>query len=87
MTLDCAGALGGWTPISNDFEFTRIDLMTGNFANVGACSTGRREIKSDAPFGLWVWGWGTPLTSTFTENVSYGYPGGMNVQPINTVIL
>ena len=87
VTLDCAGALAGWTPISNDFEFTRIDLMTGNFANVGACSTGRREIKSDAPFGLWVWGWGTPLTSTFTENVSYGYPGGMNVQPINTVIL
>jgi hypothetical protein len=40
----------------------------------------------DAPFGLWVWGWGTPLTSTFTANVSYGYPGGMNVAPINDII-
>lgn len=39
----------------------------------GACSTGRREIKSTA--------------TTFTENVSYGYPGGMNVKPINSVIL
>lgn len=53
---------------------------------VGSCSTGRNEIKSDAPFGLWVWGWGTPTTSTFTQNVSYGYPGGMNVARINTVI-
>ncbi len=87
VSLDCAGPLGGWQPIGNgDYEFARKDLMTGNFAPVGACSTGRHEIKSDAPFGLWVWGWGTPQTSTFTENVSYGYPGGMNVAPINTVI-
>jgi hypothetical protein len=87
VMLDCAGALTNWQPIGTDFEFTRADLMTGNFTNVGACSTGRREIKSDAPFGLWVWGWGTNNTATFTANVSYGYPGGMNVKPINTVIL
>ena len=87
VNLDCAGPLTGWAPIGNgDYEFARKDLMTGNFAAVGACSTGRHEIKSDAPFGLWVWGWGTPQTSTFTANVSYGYPGGMNVAPINTVI-
>jgi hypothetical protein len=30
-----------------------------------------------------VWGWGTPLTTTFTANVSYGYPAGMNVQKVN----
>ena len=59
---------------------------TGNFTAVGQCNNGRHEIKSDAPFGLWVWGWGTPVTTTFTQNVSYGYPGGMNVAPINTVI-
>jgi hypothetical protein len=87
VTLDCAGVLTNWQSIAGVYEFTRIDLTTGDFVNVGACSTGRREIKSDAPFGLWVWGWGTPLTSTFTANVSYGYPGGMNVTPINTVIL
>jgi hypothetical protein len=87
VNLDCAGPLTGWQPIGNgDYEYARKDLMTGNFAGVGGCSTGRHEIKSDAPFGLWVWGWGTPETSSFTENVSYGYPGGMNVAPINTVI-
>lgn len=87
VTLDCAGVLTGWQPVGNDFEFTRADLVTGNFQAVGNCATGRREITSTAPFGLWVWGWGTNNTTTFTANVSYGYPGGMNVQQINDVIL
>jgi hypothetical protein len=87
VNLDCGGAVTNWTPIGNgDYEYARKDLTTGNFQSVGQCSTGRHEIKSDAPFGLWVWGWGTPQTSSFTQNVSYGYPGGMNVAPINTVI-
>ncbi len=90
VSLDCGGVITGWTPIGNgDYEYARRDLMTGNFQNVGGCSTGRHEIKSDAPFGLWVWGWGTPITGSganFTANVSYGYPGGMNVAPINAVI-
>ena len=87
VTLDCAGVLSGWQPIGTDFEYTRADLMTGDFTPVGNCSTGRHDIASDAPFGLTVWGWGTPLTTTFTANVSYGYPGGMNVAPINTVVI
>jgi len=97
VTLDCAGVLTGWQPIGN-YQWTRADLMTGNFQQVGNCSTGQHEIHSDAPFGLQVWGWGTPLTGclsgppcpsgqAFTENVSYGYPGGMNVAPINTVVI
>ncbi len=86
VVLDCAGPITGWQSVGN-YEWARADLMTGNFQNVGACSTGRHEIHSDAPFGLTVWGWGTPNTSTFTENVSYGYPGGMNVAPINTVVI
>ena len=92
VELDCAGVLTGWQPIG-DYEWTRTDLITGNFQNVGNCSTGRHEIKSKGPFGLWVWGWGTPLTGDgfgsgiFTQNVSYGYPGGMNVQPINEVVI
>jgi hypothetical protein len=85
VTLDCAGPLTGWTPIDGNYELARADLSTGSFAPVGACSTGRHEITSTAPFGLWVWGWGTPTTAT--DNVSYGYPGGMNVAPINTVIV
>jgi hypothetical protein len=87
VNLDCAGELTGWQPVG-EYEWTRVDLITGNFQNVGNCSTGRREISTvGGRFGLWVWGWGTPLTTNFTQNVSYGYPGGMNVQPINDVVI
>ncbi|RMG96455.1 MAG: hypothetical protein D6705_11260 [Deltaproteobacteria bacterium] len=86
VTLDCAGVLTGWQPVG-EYEWTRVDLITGNFQDVGNCSTGPHEAYSDGPFGLWNWGWGTPNTQTFTANVSYGYPGGMNVVPINDVIL
>jgi hypothetical protein len=44
-------------------------------------------MSSTEPFGLWVWGWGTPETSMFTANVSYGYPAGENVAPINQVVV
>ena len=86
VTLDCAGVLTGWQPVG-EYEWTRVDLITGNFQDVGNCSTGPHEAYSDGPFGLWNWGWGTPNTTIFTANVSYGYPGGMNVVPINDVIL
>ena len=90
VTLDCAGTLPQspqtWQTIGQ-YQWTRVDLQTGDFLNVGSCSNGRHEMSSNAPFGLAVWGWGTPNTSTFTGNVSYSYPGGMNVQPINTVVV
>lgn len=85
VTLDCAGALGGWQPLTHDLEYTRQDLSTGDFAPVGACSTGVHQIESDAPFGLWIWGWTTRPTSTGAA--SYGFPGGMDVKPINSVVL
>lgn len=86
VDLDCAGVLTGWQPVG-EYEWTRVDLIRHNFQNVGSCSSGRHQIKSKGRFGLWVWGWGTPETSSFTANVSYGYPGGMNVQPINEVVI
>ncbi len=86
VTLDCAGIVQGWQAIG-DYEWTRVDLSTGDFQPVGGCSTGRREISSAGRFGMWVWGWGTPKTSVFTSNVSYGYPAGMNVQLINDVVI
>jgi hypothetical protein len=86
VTLDCLGTVGGWQPVG-EYEWTRVALITGDFQPVGNCTTGRHEIESDAPFGLWVWGWGTPETSTQTAWVSYGYPGGMNVQQINQVVV
>ncbi len=86
VTLDCAGVLGGWQTVGA-FQWTRVDLTTGDFQGVGACSTGRRKMTSAGAFGVWVWGWGTPDTASFTSNVSYGYPAGMNVHPINDVVL
>ncbi len=86
VDLDCYGPLDNWQAVG-DYEWTRIDLMTGNYQEVNGCSTGVHQIDSDAPFGLWIWGWGTPATTEFTQNRSYGYPGGMNIRPINNLVL
>jgi hypothetical protein len=83
--LDCAGELSGWKPVGDDYEYTRVDLSTGDFQPVGLCTPGRRHMRSSRPFGLWVWGWGTPNTKKFSAYVSYGYPGGMALQSINEV--
>jgi hypothetical protein len=86
VTLECAGVLQGWQPVG-EHEYTRVSLGTGDFEPVGGCSAGRHAMQSEAPFGVWVWGWGTPQTTAFTSYVSYGYPAGMNVQRINNVAL
>lgn len=87
VTLDCAGELTGWQPFS-PYEYTRIDLVTGDFQNVGNCSNGRHEISSPLPFGMTVWGWGSPNAfSFFTQYVSYAYPAGASVQSINEVVI
>jgi len=80
VTLDCAGVLTGWQPIdpAGNFEFTRVDLVTAGAPN-GGCNNGAHVASSSVPFGLTVWGW--------DPYVSYGYPAGMSVQPINEVIV
>jgi hypothetical protein len=45
--------------LGDDQEWTRVDLVTGNFQDVGNCSNGRHEMTSDNPFGVTVWGWGS----------------------------
>jgi hypothetical protein len=86
VILDCAGTLTGWQPVGS-YQWTRIDLSRHNFVGQNGCNNGRHHITSKTPFGLWVWGWGTPETTTFTANVSYGYPGGMSLHQINTVVI
>lgn len=83
VTLDCVGTLSDWQPFG-DYEYTRVTLVTGDFQSVGTCSNGRQEMKSDLPFGVTVWGWGTTQQ---TKAVSYAYPAGAGFQPINQVVV
>jgi hypothetical protein len=81
VQLDCvSGSLSGWQPVgtSASYEFTRVDLVVGG-TGVAACNNGVHEIHSDEPFGVTVWGWDFA--------VSYAYPGGASVHPINTVVV
>jgi hypothetical protein len=49
-------------------------------------------MKSAAPFGVTVWGWGSAATGDMTHGfysqyVSYAYPAGAGVTPINNVVI
>lgn len=81
--LDCMGKIEGFQTIG-DYEYTRVDLETGNFMEVNGCSNGRHEMHSQAPFGVTVWGWGSKAAQG-TKLVSYAYPAGASIQPINDV--
>jgi len=85
VSLDCAGVLTGWQPLGS-YEYTRVDLVTGNFQSVNGCANGRHEINSDAPFGVTVWGWGS-AAAVNTTYVSYAYPAGASIQQINEVVV
>ncbi|MDC0718778.1 IgGFc-binding protein [Nannocystis bainbridge] len=88
VTLGCAGVLDGWAAVDDEHEYTRVDLVTGNFEDVGGCSNGRHEISSANPIGVTVWGWGSPESVDFyTLNVSYAYPAGAAIRPINDVTI
>lgn len=90
IELDCAGELSGFVPIGSDgrYEYARIDLVRHNWQPQGRCDNGRHSMSSAEAFGLWVWGWGTPETDpVFTANVSYGYPAGEGLIPINEVVV
>jgi hypothetical protein len=110
VSLDCAGVLSGWQAVgsSGKYEFTRIDLSTGNFQGQNGCNNGVHTIVATVPgsdaasvtasFGATVWGWGSWVTDgrtqspdealpNFTRWVSYGYPVGVNVTKLNSVVV
>jgi hypothetical protein len=90
VNLDCAGTIGGWMPAGNpSYEYTRVDLVRHNFQKQGNCDNGRHTAKSDGPFGVTIWGWGTDETNpTFTSTyTSYGYPAGASARAINAVVV
>jgi hypothetical protein len=99
VNLDCAGALSGWQPVGagGQYEWTRVDLVTGNFEGVGSCDSGRHEIHSAEPFGVTVWGWGSEASGGdwvdrtvpgfFSQSVSYAYPAGTGLASITQVLV
>jgi hypothetical protein len=100
VTLDCAGLLGGWQPVgtAGTYEFSRVDLSTGDFHGVAGCDNGVHVIAGGslaARFGVTVWGWGNDVTwppmddlnPRYTRWVSYGYPAGANFAPLNSAVL
>jgi hypothetical protein len=93
VTMDCGSSgtsvVTGWLPVgaTGDYEYARFDLSTGNFQGVNGCNNGRHQVTSPQPFGLTVWGWGSAASTFFSQYVSYAYPAGASVQPINTVIV
>lgn len=77
VTLDCIGPVTGWQKVgTSDFEMARVDLQFRG-QPVGECTNGVHRAKSDAPFGLTVWG--------FDDYASYGFAAGMAAKPLNDV--
>jgi len=92
VTVDCGGMVTNWQPIdqSDTLEYARMDLVTGNFMSVNNCNNGLHLASSALPFGLVVWGWGSAATESsgfISQAVSYAYPAGASVKPINTVVI
>jgi hypothetical protein len=88
VTLDCRGPLEDWARVGESrYEFARVDLSRHDFRPQGRCDNGRHVMKGGAPFGLTVWGWGSPETSSFTQDVSYAYAAGENIASINSVVV
>ena len=83
VTLDCAGTLTGWTAIepADTIEYTRVDLVTGNFQRSAAATTAATPRPSTQPFGLTVWGWGSAASTGLLHAVrQLRVPGGRERQ-------
>ena len=96
VTLDCAGTLGGWQDVGA-YQFTHVDLSTGNFQGVSGCDNGQHNMSSASPFAVTIWGWGSAATGGayrctsnctgfYSQAVSYAYPGGASLKSVNTVV-
>ena len=80
VTLDCIPApLTGWQAIgTSGYQFTRIDVQVAG-APWATATTGSTPSRAASPFGITVWG--------FDQYVSYAYPAGASVKPINNVVV
>jgi hypothetical protein len=76
VNLDCAGMLTGWQPLGTKgkYQFTRVDLSTGNFEGQNGCNNGVHTLTASLPspeggppgdtplVGVTIWGWGSGAT-------------------------
>jgi hypothetical protein len=78
VEVACLGAVGGWQPVGGEakYQVAHVDLMRAG-SPIGGCNTSQHVAKSEAPFGVMVWG-----TDWYA---SYGYPAGGNIGTINQV--
>jgi hypothetical protein len=84
VSLDClSGPVTGWQPVG-DYEIAYVKLVD-HWSSQDGCNNGVHTMASPNPFGVWVWGWGSE--DTMTGWVSYGYPAGEGVLPINDVVI
>lgn len=74
INIDCYGEVTGWQPVGTSglYEYASVDLVRGNLAS--PCTNGRHLARSEAPFGLVVWGLDT--------YASYAYPAGGNASTL-----
>lgn len=86
VQLACMGTLTDWRPVGStgDYEIAYVKLVD-HWNGLNGCNNGVNTMTSDNPFGVYVWGWGSEDTNTGW--VSYGYPAGEGVIPINDVIV
>ncbi len=78
VEIGCSGPVTGWKSAGGSYEYTTTQLVSAG-KGVGSCANGPQTAKSDAPFGIVVWG-----TSRYA---SYGYPAGGNAAGINQVVV
>ena len=87
VKLACMGGgpITGWQPIgTGDYEIAFVKLVD-HWNGQNGCNNGVNIMDSENAFGVYVWGWGSEDTTTGW--VSYGYPAGEGVLPINDVII
>lgn len=84
--LDCFDPIPStrFEPVSGDYGIATIVLSSEN-ASIkppdGTCQDSGQvhRIWGTHPFGIWVYG--------YYQDTSYGYPGGMNLEEVNEVII
>jgi hypothetical protein len=84
--LDCAGTIGSWQALGTKgkYQFTRLDLSTGDYEGQNGCDNGVHTISASIPseaappgdvahIGVTIWGWGSGATYKGTDETNAKY--------------